>query len=44
MDRALKEREKEPEHDLWHHGTRIATGSKGSYKTTGWVKASAFCS
>jgi hypothetical protein len=29
---------------LWHHGTRIATGSKGTYKTTGWVKASAFCS
>jgi hypothetical protein len=28
---------------LWHHGTRIATGSKGTYKTTGWVKASAFC-
>jgi hypothetical protein len=29
---------------LWHHGTRIATGSNGTYKTTGWVKASAFCS
>jgi hypothetical protein len=29
---------------LWHHGTRIATGSKGTYTTTGWVKASAFCS
>jgi hypothetical protein len=29
---------------LWHHGTRIATGSKGTYKTVGWVKASAFCS
>jgi hypothetical protein len=29
---------------LWYHGTRIATGSKGTYKTTGWVKASAFCS
>jgi hypothetical protein len=28
---------------VWHHGTRIATGSKGTYKTTGWVKASAFC-
>jgi hypothetical protein len=28
----------------WYHGTRIATGSKGTYKTTGWVKASAFCS
>jgi hypothetical protein len=28
---------------LWYHGTRIATGSKGTYKTTGWVKASAFC-
>ena len=28
---------------LWHHGTRIAAGSKGTYKTTGWVKASAFC-
>jgi hypothetical protein len=28
---------------LWHHGTRIATGSKGTYKTVGWVKASAFC-
>ena len=29
---------------LWHHGTRIATTKKGTYKTTGWVKASAFCS
>jgi hypothetical protein len=29
---------------LWYHGTRIATGTKGTYKTTGWVKASAFCS
>ena len=29
---------------LWYHGTRIATGKKGTYKTTGWVKASAFCS
>jgi hypothetical protein len=29
---------------LWYHGTRIATGSKGTYKTVGWVKASAFCS
>jgi hypothetical protein len=28
---------------LWYHGTRIATGNKGTYKTTGWVKASAFC-
>jgi hypothetical protein len=28
---------------LWYHGTRIATSSKGTYKTTGWVKASAFC-
>ena len=28
---------------VWYHGTRIATGSKGTYKTTGWVKASAFC-
>jgi hypothetical protein len=28
---------------LWYHGTRIATGTKGTYKTTGWVKASAFC-
>jgi hypothetical protein len=28
----------------WYHGTRIATGGKGTYKTTGWVKASAFCS
>ena len=27
----------------WYHGTRIATGSKGTYKTVGWVKASAFC-
>jgi hypothetical protein len=29
---------------LWYHGTRIATTKKGTYKTTGWVKASAFCS
>jgi hypothetical protein len=29
---------------LWYHGSRIATGKKGTYKTTGWVKASAFCS
>jgi hypothetical protein len=29
---------------LWYHGTRIATGKHGTYKTTGWVKASAFCS
>lgn len=29
---------------LWHHGARIATTKKGTYKTTGWVKASAFCS
>jgi hypothetical protein len=28
---------------LWYHGSRIATGKKGTYKTTGWVKASAFC-
>jgi hypothetical protein len=28
---------------LWHHGTRIATGSKGTYKTVGWVKDAAFC-
>jgi hypothetical protein len=28
---------------LWYHGTRIATGSKGTYKTVGWVKASALC-
>jgi len=26
-----------------HHGTRIATEGKRTYKTTGWVKASAFC-
>ncbi len=29
---------------LWHHGTRIVTTKKGTYKTTGWVEASAFCS
>lgn len=29
---------------LWHHGTRIATNKKGTYKVTGWVKSSAFCS
>jgi hypothetical protein len=29
---------------LWHHGTRIAKDGKRTYKTTGWVKASAFCS
>jgi hypothetical protein len=28
----------------WYHGTRYAVGSKGPYKTTGWVKAAAFCS
>jgi hypothetical protein len=28
----------------WYHGARIATGKKGTYKTVGWVKASAFCS
>jgi hypothetical protein len=28
---------------VWHHGTRIATEGKRTYKTTGWVKASAFC-
>jgi hypothetical protein len=28
---------------LWYHGARIATNSKGTYKTVGWVKASAFC-
>ncbi|HEY7620579.1 MAG TPA: SH3-like domain-containing protein [Solirubrobacteraceae bacterium] len=29
---------------LWYHGSRIATTKRGTYKTTGWVKASAFCS
>jgi hypothetical protein len=29
---------------LWYHGTRIATSKRGTYKTVGWVKASAFCS
>jgi hypothetical protein len=28
---------------LWHHGKRIATGKKGTYAVTGWVKDSAFC-
>jgi hypothetical protein len=28
---------------LWHHGKRIATGKKGTYVVTGWVKDSAFC-
>jgi hypothetical protein len=28
---------------LWHHGKRIATGKRGTYVVTGWVKASAFC-
>jgi hypothetical protein len=28
---------------LWHHGKRIATGNKGTYVTTGWVKDVAFC-
>ena len=23
---------------LWHHGKRIATGKKGTYAVTGWVK------
>jgi hypothetical protein len=29
---------------LWYHGTPIATSKRGTYKTVGWVKASAFCS
>jgi hypothetical protein len=31
---------------VWHHGKRIATNPKNgkTYVTTGWVKASAFCS
>ena len=28
---------------LWHHGSRIATGKRGTYKVTGWIKSSAFC-
>jgi hypothetical protein len=28
---------------LWHHGKRIATGKKGTYVVTGWVKDAAFC-
>ena len=28
---------------LWYHGARIVTTSKGTFKTVGWVKSTAFC-